>query len=68
MPRQEAIRWHRGSSSPAWPFTPSALPLDRAVEGQLHYGFAAILSAALWIGVALLWAEGLRGWVEPCGP
>ncbi|MCP5266285.1 MAG: cytochrome c biogenesis protein CcsA [Burkholderiaceae bacterium] len=42
-----------------------SLYLSTAVEGQLHYGFAAILSAALWIGVALLWAEGLRGWVEP---
>ncbi len=33
-------------------------------DGVAHIGFAPILSAALWVGVALLWIEGLRSHVR----
>lgn len=32
--------------------------------GVPHIGFAPILSAALWVGVALMWLEGLRSHVR----
>ncbi|MCD6735411.1 MAG: cytochrome c biogenesis protein CcsA [Burkholderiaceae bacterium] len=33
-------------------------------EGGWHFGFAPILSATLWIGVAVMWIEGLSVRVE----
>lgn len=33
-------------------------------ENGWHFGFAPILSATLWIGVAVLWVEGLSARVE----
>lgn len=41
-----------------------ALHMGMRVDGGFHFGFALALSATLWVGVLLLWFEGLSVRIE----
>ena len=62
-----------GITGAAWLAHGAALAMDLAAPGEPRFGFAMMLSAALWLSVAAYWLEnrnlsldGLRRLVMPC--